>query len=156
HDALPIYRIGERDTHLDGICAGGHLGKEVDEALRRRESRGQVGDEEPAPTGPRLVEAALQLRRLGGGWPGTHLPGEAGDHCGDHCGDHRFIARATISTSLSPRPERLTSTLWPRPSSRARSFARARACEDSSAGMMPSVRDRRLNASRASASLAAR
>src|SRR5262249_42596705 len=60
---------------------------------------------------------------------------------------HRVCAR-TSSRSLSPRPDRQTST-----SSASRSSARASACELSSAGMMPSVLVNRWNASSASSSV---
>ena len=54
----------------------------------------------------------------------------------------------TSARSLSPRPERQTRT-----SSASRSSARARACELSSAGMIPSVFARRWKASSASSSV---
>ena len=59
---------------------------------------------------------------------------------------------AAVSTSLSPRPERFTSTVAPSPSSRPTHMAPANACALSIAGMMPSVRQSRAKASIASPS----
>ena len=56
---------------------------------------------------------------------------------------------STSARSLSPRPERQTTT-----SSASSSSTRASACAGSSAGMMPSVRASRRNASSASSSVA--
>ena len=56
----------------------------------------------------------------------------------------------TVSRSLSPRPERFTAM---RSNSRACFTAHAIACEDSSAGRMPSVRASKPNASSASSSV---
>src|SRR5690606_6764817 len=58
----------------------------------------------------------------------------------------------TVCRSLSPRPDRLQSTRPSRGSSRASTRALATAWLDSSAGTIPSQRDRRWNASSASAS----
>ena len=55
---------------------------------------------------------------------------------------------STSARSLSPRPERQTAI-----SSASVSSARARACDDSSAGTMPSVRQRRWKAASASSSV---
>src|SRR5690606_4191628 len=66
----------------------------------------------------------------------------------------RSNQRPAVATSLSPRPERFTSTTPSVPSSRPMRRAPARACADSIAGMMPSVRLSSRSASIASASLA--
>ena len=58
----------------------------------------------------------------------------------------------TDSRSLSPRPERLTSSTWRRESAGARFIASATAWALSSAGRMPSVSARRWNAATASRS----
>ena len=69
------------------------------------------------------------------------------------CAASPALRPTTVSTSLSPRPERQTSTSPSGPSSRASRSAANSACDDSSAGMMPSQRHSRWNASSASSSL---
>src|SRR5436309_4627245 len=59
----------------------------------------------------------------------------------------------TVCTSLSPRPDRLTSSTASRPSSRASLRVYAIACADSSAGRIPSSFARSWNAPSASSSL---
>ncbi len=60
--------------------------------------------------------------------------------------------RATCWTSLSPRPERFTTIILSFGYSGARFTVSARACADSSAGMMPSFSLRRVKAPSASVS----
>ena len=60
---------------------------------------------------------------------------------------------ATVPMSLSPRPDRLTSRCWSGRIVAASFIAWATAWLDSSAGMMPSVRQRRWNAASASSSV---
>src|SRR5690606_2591437 len=61
---------------------------------------------------------------------------------------------ATCGTSLSPRPERLTTMMWSCGFCGASSITLARAWAGSSAGMMPSSLDRSMKASSASLSVA--
>lgn len=63
-------------------------------------------------------------------------------------------AVATVSMSLSPRPERFTSRIAVRGIVGASRIAQAIACAVSRAGMMPSVRERRSSAASASSSVA--
>src|SRR6202034_4601326 len=63
---------------------------------------------------------------------------------------------AAVSTSLSPRPDRFTTMIAPLPISTPSLSAPATACADSIAGMMPSVRHSRRNASIASVSVIGR
>ena len=62
-------------------------------------------------------------------------------------------ASRTLSTSLSPRPDRLTMSRSSRSMPAASRQAWAMAWEDSSAGIIPSVRERYLNPSSASVSV---
>ena len=81
-----------------------------------------------------------------------HEPGlSRGADAGEGVGDARHqrapsSAAWTLSTSLSPRPERLTSRIASFGSSGASRQACAIACDDSSAGRMPSSRPSRWNA----------
>src|ERR1051325_1478810 len=63
-----------------------------------------------------------------------------------------LVRSATVLTSLSPRPERLTMSICSLVISRATRSACATACADSSAGIMPSSSERRRKASSASRS----
>src|SRR3954468_9615147 len=62
---------------------------------------------------------------------------------------------ATVCMSLSPRPERLTSRLGSSFIDGALLIAWALACADSSAGMMPALRQSSWKAARASSSVTA-
>src|SRR5690606_11461283 len=62
------------------------------------------------------------------------------------------LRAATVCTSLSPRPDRLQSTIASAGMPRARSIAWAIAWLDSSAGRMPSQRARRWKAANAASS----
>src|SRR5690606_33189728 len=93
---------------------------------------------------------------------GDLLVGEPGGHVGqedlvvrpEHGTDHSrpSIHSMIVPMSLSPRPDRLISTV--RPASSSRAFAtQATAWADSRAGMIPSVRASSATPSRASASV---
>src|SRR5690606_33935371 len=81
-------------------------------------------------------------------------PGEGGsDPAGVRGGAHYSVtpnASATVCMSLSPRPDRLTITISSGLRSAASLTPRWTACDDSSAGMIPSVRQRSWKASSAS------
>src|ERR1035437_9142998 len=115
---------------------------------------GRVADDRPV--GERIRERKAELDQVGaarycrGGQLGRFAPG--------HQEDDEFLLHARLSScasassrSLSPRPDRQTTI-----SDSSASSARARACDDSSAGMMPSVLVRRSKAASASSSVQGR
>ena len=77
-----------------------------------------------------------------------------GDPAHPRPSDRRARSSRTCGASLSPRPERFTSTTASRESVGASLRRWAIACADSSAGMMPSVRESQRKASSASSSVA--
>ena len=110
-------------------------------ALDRRALGERVGerDAELDDVGAALDRGLGELRRL---------------RLADEVDDELVVIRScaiTSARSLSPRPERQTTT-----SSASRSSVRASACELSSAGMIPSVSARRWNAASASSSVQGR
>src|SRR6202040_1709978 len=107
------------------------------------------------------------LKRRRGIWIASHEEGNEGRaalllQLGKPCidtGGHDFFPRRispTCGTSLSPRPERLTTIKWSFGRFGASSITLAMACAGSSAGMMPSSRDSSWNAASASSSVADR
>ena len=111
------------------------------------------------PTGRPIDNLAIQLDSLAGmigeGFAETNYRGLAVDAIqveGD--GAHSRSASTSIicATSLSPRPDRLISTVRPASSARARD-TQARAWADSRAGMIPSVRLSSTKASTTSSSV---
>src|SRR5699024_795059 len=120
HADLDDVRTGldERDHGLDGAVDGGLAdGQVADEAGA---VLGAAAPEDLGEPAPGLVGGAAQLA----------LPSSS----------TRPNQAAAVCMSLSPRPERLTSSSASGPSSRPTSRVAASACADSSAGMMPSVR----------------
>jgi hypothetical protein len=111
---------------------------------------GQIADAHSISAGLAAHRRIEERRRDGGHVRRGRLPHEQLAHLqpapGERIGPH--LARINPK-SLSPRPERHT-----RISSASRSAARASACDDSSAGTMPSVAQRRWNAASASSSVA--
>src|SRR6185436_5975183 len=100
---------------------------------RMRVAGGDVGDERLALRPGERLEAALDARHQ------SFLPERS----------------ATVCMSLSPRPERLTSRLASFGIEGAIFMACATACADSSAGMMPSLRQSAWKAASASSSVTA-
>src|SRR5690606_24360312 len=136
-DRRPVHHgVGVREADLHAIRTRVHRGgQQVLRLLDRRIARGQIADERTATLGARLCEQVVDAA---------------------HTSSTRLKYRAAVSTSLSPRPDRLTTMRPSGPSSRPRRSAPARAWEDSTAGMMPSVFDSSWKASIASASVTAR
>src|SRR6185503_20694394 len=138
--------IRERDAQLDDVGAAPR--RLPHQAPRHRERgipRREVGDQRPLPPRPE--------RREGGSEPRERPRGRGGArHRGPPCPLEAPPSRAwaTVCTSLSPRPESPISTLWVFFMRAAARIACATACEDSSAGMMPSSRVRALKPSSAS------
>src|ERR1019366_476552 len=129
---------GKGKAKLDNVGAGGRQGAEnLQRRLRIRVAGHDIGDEGGAALGLQGGEARLQATGSG------HQA-------------RRARCSATAARSLSPRPERLTTTMPPLPTSRVTSASRARAWADSSAGMMPSSRASSWKASLASSSAALR
>src|SRR5207253_3724973 len=110
-------RVRKRNAELDRIRAG--LGGGLDQGGR---------DVEPGVADREVRDQAQPLLRS--------KPGE-----GRRDPAHPPLAPRTMSRSLSPRPDRFTSTRSEAASSAASGTAYAIACELSSAGMMPSNRE---------------
>ena len=123
-------RIGVRHADFDDVATG--FDQRHHRLDRRRDigiAGGQVADERGPSRAARAQRspagrAGCAERSHGPPWP-----------CCPNSPNHL----AAVSTSLSPRPERLTRMIAPRPSSAASFTAPATACADSIAGMMPSV-----------------
>src|SRR5205807_7488767 len=130
-DRRPVHHgVGEGDADLDGVGAGvGNGGHHL--APVASQAPGDVGDEQLAPRVARGAQRGLDLAELG-----------------------QDRSSRTWATSLSPRPERVISTVAPAGSSwvPAARATHARAWADSRAGMMPSVSLSRRKASSTSAS----
>src|SRR6266540_2278485 len=135
-DHRPVHhRVRVREPDLDHVDPGvHHRADRLDPALHRGKARRQVTDQHAAVLGPRLPE------------------GDAHTHA-SFSRSSRSNHSAAVSMSLSPRPDRLTTIVASGPSSRATRSAPERAWALSIAGMMPSVRHSRENASIASASV---
>lgn len=128
HRRLP--RRGNDRAIGHRIAEGNPDLEDVGPAIERRGSRRQarqvirvagheVGDESRAPGGVGVREGSTYVRRAT-----RQRHGESS-------------TPATMSRSLSPRPERFTTTIAPADSSVARRAAATSACDDSSAGRMP-------------------
>src|SRR6185369_3585812 len=117
---------------------GACLGQRLDDIERGREigiAGHHIGDEGRAPRFLELSETGVDTRGH------LVLP---------------FRMSPTCGTSLSPRPERLTTIRWSFGRFGASSITLAMACAGSSAGMMPSSFDSSWNAASASSSVAER
>src|SRR5438552_1591442 len=133
-------RVAERDAELE------HVRTAIERRACQRDGCREVGkadgqvhhDREPLlfARAPKRASDAFRPR---------HADGHA---------HSRVPSLITISRSLSPRPERQTTTVCPAPS-RAIEGSSAIACAGSSAGMMPSARERSAKASSASRSVRA-
>src|SRR5699024_8711502 len=164
--------IGVRQAQLDHVRAvvdedaGG-----LDRPLQVGVADGQVADQGGAVLGARPVQdlSGAQSGGVGGGPRGSSsfVAAPTGPVLRAAARSADRSARAgssptrpnqleAVSTSLSPRPERLTRITASSPSSRPSWSAPARACADSIAGMMPSVIDSSAKASIAGASSTAR
>ena len=148
HDPLPIeLELPGRDVGDDDVRAelreldreAPRAGADVEHAISVFDESAELSDvhrdalRRRAPVlEPRPLSVAHLVEKGGGVLPLVLLP-------------HRA---STSARSLSPRPERQRTI-----SSASRSSTRASACEGSSAGMIPSVRVRRRNASSASSSV---
>src|SRR5581483_5291716 len=143
-------RVREGDADLDDVGAAARdLHHQIARGRQRRVARGEVGDERALAAGPQRGEGGVEPRGRTGrlrahawppgppGWWPLPLPS----------------ARPTVCTSLSPRPDNPTTTVWLVFMRAAARMACATACADSSAGMMPSRRVKAWNPSRASASV---
>ena len=125
-------RVGERHADLEAVGAG------VERRFGQRVAGGHVR------------EAGRQIREQRAAALGARQPLE---RCGANAASRQVLLRAaggvaTVWMSLSPRPESVTSVMPGCGLARTQ----ARAWAGSSAGMMPSLRVSRKNASSASAS----
>src|SRR6185312_2779645 len=131
-DDRPIgHRIGKRHAELDDV--GARLYEAVDNRARHRQrwiTCGHVRNQHRAAGVPLLREHGVDAVQAAG-----------------------FARSATVAISLSPRPERLTRRMRSGGSVGASFVAYASACADSSAGMMPSMRQHAWNAASASSSV---
>src|SRR5262245_58219984 len=134
------HRVGERDAELDGIGPGG--GTRFDRTLPARQAAGHVGHQQLAAGVPELPQARLQPAHLAEHGHARSAPGAPAARMS-----------ATCATSLSPRPERFTSTTLPPSEARSR-VTQARAWADSRAVMIPSVRASSSKAAKTSPSAA--
>src|SRR4029079_2890501 len=110
----------------------------LERALDAREPDGQVADQGGAALLAAPAQDLLHAAHGGGHDGPSSRPNQA----------------AAVSMSLSPRPERFTSSRASGPSSSPTCMAPTSACADSMAGMMPSVRLSRRNASMTLSSVA--
>src|SRR5690606_11568444 len=128
------HRVGEGHAQLDDIGPG--CGQALEDGQRGvvvRVTGGDEGDQCRAVLLLQFFETALQTAH-------ARL-------------SSRFRWCITVCMSLSPRPDRLTTMMWSFGSFGARLNISARACDDSSAGMMPSRRQQSWKALSASASV---
>src|SRR5204863_7109521 len=125
--------VGVRQFDLDHVDAGlDHRADRGDAALDRREPGRHAAEQHAPAVGAGLIEGRRQAHRRSSSRP-KYDP--------------------AVSTSLSPRPDRLTRTIAPGSSEGAIRRAPASACALSMAGMIPSVRHSRWKAVIASASV---
>src|SRR5690606_460045 len=123
--------IGERNTELEDI--GPRIDQRLHEArcgLWGRIAGGNVRDERRTVALFLERDAKPRVGRRHGEGVGSQVLGQR----------VMPLNSATVCMSLSPRPDRLTRMILSRGSEAASLAACARAWEDSSAGMMPSVR----------------
>src|SRR5690606_19195084 len=130
-------RVGERHPHLQQVGVLEHGRGRLQEARLVGEAARQVGDQRGAIVGGRGGE---------GGSDAAHARAPVG------AAPRR---RATSATSLSPRPERFTTTTCSGAMRGASSSACATAWALSSAGTIPSLRARRSKAASACSSVTA-
>src|SRR5690242_1039449 len=147
-DHRPVgHRIGERNAELDDVGAGTDQCVEDRRRLgERRVAGGHVRDQYRALRCALLLEHAVDAAHGLASIAPARMRGDAAQAA--------CLARsATVAMSLSPRPERLTSRIASRASVGASLVAYASACADSSAGMMPSMRQQSWNAASGSSSV---
>src|SRR5262249_5708775 len=126
------HRIGERDADLDGVGTGVDDGAH-DVEPSRAQAAGDVGGEQRAARITFPTQVRLEL----------------------HASCSPVRRSATCAASLSPRPDKVTSTVAPDGTDRPASLAsHAIACAGSRAGTIPSVTDSSSKAATASSSVA--
>src|SRR5690606_31053701 len=138
------HRIGERHAELDNVGSG--LGQRLHDRQRCLEigiATHEIGDQCRAIFLPQAGEKRVDAGGVHTGYPCVTLR---------HGQISMPIIVATVWTSLSPRPERLTIMIWSLPMVGAIFTAWAMAWADSRAGMMPSTLVMSLKASSASSS----
>src|SRR4051812_39844462 len=147
--ALPaLPHLGHAD--VDGAEHDQHHHADADEPLLAGDLRPHLEQtrlEEPE----QIADAEHDERPAGAALPGHAAPPGVKPH---HSLPPRCLA--TLSRSLSPRPERLTTSRWSSGLCGAMSPSLASAWHGSSAGMMPSRRLHSWNAASASLSVAER